>query len=196
MDNMPGLSAEDMSKRFRNMPKPPMAAGIMLNNISVAFYAFALGITAGIGTCYVILLNTMMLGALAGHFANSQLDYQFWSFILPHGILEILTILIAAGAGLRMGISLAIPGSVTRMDSLRSGAREAVLLVLGTIPMFIVAGIIETVITPSYLSGDIKIALGLVVGATTIVYLLLCGRRYTPKDLAGKQSSWSSSDAI
>ena len=174
-DGEPGLSAEDMAERFRKMPRPPLAACVMANNISVAFSAFALGITAGVGTCYVLLFNAMMVGGFAAHFANHGLSYAFWSFIAPHGVLEIMAVLIAAAAGLRLGISLAVPGRVTRLASLRIGAREAVLLVLGTIPMFIVAGTIEGFVTPSHLPGAPKIALGLATGGTALACLLLLG---------------------
>jgi uncharacterized membrane protein SpoIIM required for sporulation len=175
-DSEPGVTAEDISERFRQLPRPPLAAAVMANNVSVAFNAFALGITAGIGTCYVLLVNAMMLGGIAGHFANHGLSYPFWCFVTPHGVLEIMAIMIAAGAGLRMGLSLAIPGRLTRKASLRRGAAEAVLLVLGTIPMFIVAGAIEGFITPSHLPGGLKIVGGLVVGAAALAYLLLAGR--------------------
>jgi uncharacterized membrane protein SpoIIM required for sporulation len=154
-----------------------MATGIMGNNISVAFLAFALGITAGLGTCYVLFVNAMMLGGFFGHFDNHHLAYMCWSFIAPHGVLEILAILIAAAAGLRLGLALAIPGDMTRGASLRAGAREAVLLVLGTIPMFLVAGSIEAFITPTELPGAAKILLGLTAGAAAMAYLLLAGRQ-------------------
>jgi uncharacterized membrane protein SpoIIM required for sporulation len=175
-DGRGDLSPADISERFRRIPQPPMAAGIMANNISVAIRAFAYGITAGVGTCWILFFNAMMLGGFAAHFANHGLSYPFWSFILPHGVLEIMAILIAAAAGLRLGISLAVPGSVARGASLRAGAVDAVLLVLGTIPMFVVAGIIEGFITPSHLSGEIKITLGVSVGAVTLAYLLFAGQ--------------------
>jgi uncharacterized membrane protein SpoIIM required for sporulation len=172
-----GVTAEDVSERFRRMPKPPMATAIMGNNISVAFHAFALGITAGVGTCYVLFMNAMMLGAFFGHFDNHALTYACWSYIAPHGILEIMAVLISGAAGLRLGLSLAVPGRLTRGASLRVGAREAVLLVLGTIPMFVLAGAIEGFVTPSFLPGAAKIALGLLVGAAALTYLLLVGRQ-------------------
>lgn len=174
-DGQPGVTEEDISERFRKSPRPPLAAGVMANNISVAFKAFALGITAGVGTCYVILLNGMILGAFAAHFANHGLGYPLLCFILPHGFLEILAILIAAAAGLRLGISLAIPGAVTRKASLRVGAKEAVLMVLGTIPMFAVAGMVEGFVTPAHLPGAVKIAVGLVTGGAAVAYLLFVG---------------------
>lgn len=175
-DGQPGLSAEDMSERFREIPNPPLAAGVMANNISVAFKAFAFGITAGVGTCYVLLMNGMILGGFIGHFANHNLQYALWSFIAPHGVLEIFAILVSGAAGFRLGFSLALPGKVTRKASLRAGARDAVLLVLGTIPMFLVAGFIEGFITPSYVEGWLKITLGLLVWALAMAWLLLVGR--------------------
>jgi uncharacterized membrane protein SpoIIM required for sporulation len=182
-ENESGLSSKDISERFRRIPKPPMAAGIMANNISVAFNAFALGITAGIGTCYIIIFNAMMLGGFAAHFSNHGLTYEFWSFIIPHGMLEIFAILVAAAAGLKLGLSLVIPGQLKRSISLRRGARDSVLLLIGTIPMFVVAGLIESIITPSYIPGKIKIALGVTLAILTISYLMLGGQK--PMDRSG-----------
>ena len=170
------VTAEDISERYRRAPKTFMAGMITTNNIQVSFFAFALGALAGVGTCWVLLTNGMMLGGFVGHFANHELTYEVCSFLIPHGALEIFAILVAAAAGLRMGLSLAVPGSQTRLASLRAGAREAVLLVLGTIPMFIVAGCIESFVTPSYLSGGTKISIGLLVLATAMAYLLGSGR--------------------
>jgi len=172
----PEVTAEDVGERYRRMAKPPMAGGITANNISVAFNAFALGITAGVGTAYVILLNAMMLGGFFGHFANHHLSYACYCFLVPHGALEIFAILVSAAAGLRLGISLGIPGRLTRTASLRAGAREAVWLVLGTIPMFVVAGAIEAFVTPTHLPGAAKIVIGLAALAATLCYLLLAGR--------------------
>jgi uncharacterized membrane protein SpoIIM required for sporulation len=124
----------------------------------------------------VLLFNALMIGGLAGHFANHGLSYPFWSFILPHGVLEILSILIAGAAGLRLGLSLAMPGRLSRGASLRAGAREALLLVLGTIPMFIVAALIESFVTPTYAPAGLKLAVGLLAGATAAAYLALVGR--------------------
>lgn len=175
-DDDSGVTSKDISERFRRIAKPPMAAGIMANNISVAFNAFALGITAGIGTCYVVIFNSMMLGGFAAHFSNHGLIFDFCSFIVPHGGLEIFAILVSAAAGLRLGLSLAIPGHLKRSASLRTGAIEAVLLVLGTIPMFIVAGFIEGFITPSYSHGVVKIMLGVIITLLTVAYLILAGQ--------------------
>lgn len=184
-DKEPGVSSEDISERFRRIPEPPMATGIMANNIRVAFYAFALGITGGVGTCYVVVFNSMMLGGFAAHFSNHGLAYDFWSFITPHGVLEIFAILVSAAAGLRLGLSLAMPGRLERSASLRVGARDAVLLVLGTIPMFIIAGLVEGFVTPSYIPGIVKIVFGMALGFLTITYLATAGRDSTSERPSG-----------
>lgn len=170
------VTAEDVSERFRQMPNAPMAAGIITNNISVALTAYALGVTASLGTILVLMYNSLMLGGFIGHFANHGLSYELWCYIAPHGILEIFAILVSAAAGMRMGLSFFIPGHLTRFASLRKGAKEAVLLVLGTIPMFILAGIIEGFITPSYLPGPAKIIIGAAAFVSVFLYLLLGGR--------------------
>jgi len=172
-----GVTSEDISERFREIPHPPMATGIITNNISVAILVFALGVTAGVGTCYVLLLNAMMLGGFAAHFVNHDLGYPLLAFIAPHGTLEIFAILVSAAAGLRLGYSLAVPGRMKRSAALRLGARDAVLLMLGTVPMFIIAGFIEGFVTPSYMPGALKIVLGVTVAMAVIAYLLLAGRR-------------------
>lgn len=170
------VTEEDISERFRQMERPPMAAGIITNNISVALNAFALGVFAGIGTCYLLLYNSMMLGGFIGHFCNHNLGYELLSYLGGHGFLEIFAILVASAAGIRLGLSLALPGNLTRTSSLRKGAIDALLLVLGTIPMFIVAGLIEGFITPSYLPGVYKIILGISVLVLIIAYLFFVNR--------------------
>jgi len=175
-DEETDVSAGDVSERYRRTHGGLMASSITTNNIQVAFLAFALGITAGIGTAYVLFSNSMMLGAFVAHFQNHGFGYETASFLTPHGALEFFAILVAAAAGMRLGLSLAIPGRVTRKTSLKIGARDAVLLVLGTIPMFIVAGLIESFITPSYMPGGGKIVVGLAALGTTLAYLLFVGR--------------------
>jgi len=180
----PEVSQEDIGERYRMARGDIMATYITLNNIQVAFFCFALGITAGIGTCWVLLMNSMMLGGFFAHFANHNLLFPCFSFLVPHGALELFAIVVAATAGLRMGLSLAMPGSFSRGVALRKGAKEAVLLVLGTIPMFIVAGLIESFITPSYLSGEYKIIIGISTLGIFLMYLFLFGLWNKPETVA------------
>jgi len=137
--------------------KPVFAAGLMANNIRVAILAFAVGTLAGFPTLLLLFYNGMPLGGLAmqQHFAGR--DVLFWSLILPHGIVEITAILIAGGAGMLIGRSIIAPGELARRDALKLAGNDAVRLLLGTIPLFIAAGFIESFVTPTALPKELKL---------------------------------------
>lgn len=121
---------------------------LMTNNIQVALLCFALGISAGIGTFVVLARNALMLGAALGLGAAHGKLLLMAAIVAPHGVVEISAVVIAGAAGLRLGYALINPGDLLRKDALVSAAREAGQLALGTIPMFIFAGLVEGLISP------------------------------------------------
>ena len=129
--------------------KPQTSSAIMTNNMSVAFVTFALGISAGLGTIYMLFFNGIMLGVIGAACWFSDMSLPLWSFVAPHGVLELPAIFIAGGAGLRLAQALLFPGGRSRRDSLALGGTEAVKLLLGVIPMLFVAGILEAFFSPS-----------------------------------------------
>jgi uncharacterized membrane protein SpoIIM required for sporulation len=144
---------------------------ILVNNVQVAFLAFASGIGLGIGTIYLVAQNATLLGVLAGAFAAAGKSGPFWTLILPHGLLEITAICIAAGAGFRMGWSLVEPGDRPRTRALAEEARDAVMVVLGVIPAFVLAAIIEGFVTGSSLPNQLELAIGAAVASGYVVLL-------------------------
>ena len=90
--------------------RPLASSFIMTNNISVCFLAFSLGMTFGLGTIYIMAFNGLMLGALASLCHINGLDSAFWSFVLPHGVIELTAIFISGGAGLLLATALMFPG--------------------------------------------------------------------------------------
>ena len=145
---------------------------IFQNNVQVAFLAFALGITFGIGTIYVIASNAIFIGLLAGGFQAAGEGWRFWSLVLPHGFLELIAICIAGGAGLRMGWALIEPGDRPRGTALGEEARDAVLVILGVIPAFLVAALIEGFVTGRTGAPAVEVALGAVVAVAYMALLL------------------------
>lgn len=121
---------------------------LMTNNIQVALMCFAFGISAGVGTFYVLSKNALMLGAALGLGAFHGKLLLMAAIVAPHGMVEISAVVIAGAAGLRLGYSLIGPGDLLRRDALVIAAREAGTLALGTIPMFIFAGLVEGLISP------------------------------------------------
>lgn len=155
---------------------PVMSAEILTNNIQVAFLAFAGGVTFGLVTVYVLIFNGIIVGALAALFFTYGKSYDFWAYIVPHGIIELTAIFIAGGAGLLMGFKLWVPGSRTRAYQLKTNAYRSVLLLIGTLPLFIIAGIIEGYITPSALPLEAKYAFAALTVIGLLVYIVLGSR--------------------
>jgi uncharacterized membrane protein SpoIIM required for sporulation len=156
--------------------KPLASSGIMTNNLSVAFSMFALGITGGLGTIWMLAVNGLLLGVLGAATARAGMALQLWSFVAPHGALELPAIFIAGGAGLEIAKGLLFPGLLSRRDSLERAGGRATRLILGTIPLLIVAGVIEGFFSPSAAPAAMKFGLGAVLFAALMTYLLLTGR--------------------
>jgi uncharacterized membrane protein SpoIIM required for sporulation len=156
--------------------KPLASSGIMTNNLSVAFSTFALGITAGLGTIWMLAMNGLLLGVIGAATARAGMALQLWSFVAPHGVLELPAIFIAGGAGLEIARGLLFPGLLPRRDSLADAGARAARLLLGTIPMLVVAGLIEGFFSPSSAPVAMKFALAGVLFAALLTYLFLLGR--------------------
>jgi uncharacterized membrane protein SpoIIM required for sporulation len=148
----------------------------MSNNVRVTFAAFAGGILAGVGTVVALVMNGIMLGAVAGIFANYSANLHLWAFILPHGVIELTAICIGGGAGLWLGSAFVLPGRITRREALVVRGREAVSLIGGVAVMLVVAGMIEGFISPSELPNPVKFALAALFALLLVAYLGLAGR--------------------
>jgi uncharacterized membrane protein SpoIIM required for sporulation len=136
--------------------KPMAASGIMTNNIIVGFTMFAAGITAGIGTLWMLITNGLLMGVVAVATARAGMALQLWDFVAPHGVLELPAIFIAAGAGLEIARGLLFPGMMSRKQSLARAGNRGAKLLLGTIPLLIVAGVIEAFISPVKIATPLK----------------------------------------
>lgn len=158
---------------------PAASSGIMTNNLSVAFAAFGLGITAGLGTIYLLLFNGLLVGAIGAACGAAGMSWQFWSFVAPHGVLELPAICIAGGAGLRLAQGLLFPGPGPRAAALARAGTEAVYLLLGTIPLLVVAGLIEGFISARAWPLGVKFGLATVLAAALAAWL--AGLLATPR---------------
>ena len=150
-----------------------MSASIMTNNIKVAIFAFAGGITFGLVTVYLLVYNGIIIGALAALFWHHEKSYYFWAYIVPHGMIELTAIFIAGGAGLLMGYKLFVPGQYTRGYQLKHHAKRSVQLLLGTIPLFVIAGVIEGFITPAAISLEAKYIVAFLTVFGLILYVII-----------------------
>ncbi len=150
----------------------PMASSyIMTNNLTVSFVTFASGIVFGVGTFFYLYINGMMLGVIGAACHQYGMSVALWSFVAPHGSLELPAILIAGGAGFRLGHAMLFPGSLRWKDSIAQGGIEATRLVAGTIPMLVVAGILEGFFSPSHAPVWLKFTVGGVLFTLLLTWL-------------------------
>ena len=158
--------------------RPGMATLIFTNNIQVSFLAFAGGVLFGLGTAYVLVSNGLLLGGVLGAAQFYGVAPLVWSFISPHGYLELTCIVIAGAAGLMLGDALLRPGLLLRREALARASRRAVELVVGAAPVLVVAGLIEGFISPSDLLIPVKLVFGPLAGLGLCALLLTMGRRH------------------
>ena len=157
------------------------ASFVMTNNIRVAFFAFAGGILFMIGTVYILVVNGIYIGAVAGLCHINAVALPLWAFVSPHGYIELTTIFIAGGAGLKLGYSLIAPSLFTRKRALTDAARTAIQLLGGCVALLVIAGVIEGFVSPSNLSPAFKIGFGAVTGILLFAYLFgMKSRNTTP----------------
>jgi uncharacterized membrane protein SpoIIM required for sporulation len=156
--------------------KPLASSAIMTNNMSVAFVTFAAGITGGIGTLYYLALNGFMLGVVGAACAAGGLSLGLWSFVAPHGVLELPAIFIAGGAGLRLAQGMLFPGVWPRRHAITVAGRDAVVLILGCVPVLVIAGVIEAFVSPTDLPVAQKFIVAIAVLTLFAYYLLAPGR--------------------
>src|SRR5918997_575111 len=154
-------------------------AMIMANNIQVMFNAFALGAVFGLGTLYVMAYNGILIGAVLALTYRAGFGHELVAFMAGHGVIELTCIFIAGGAGLLVGNALLAPGDLSRFDALRLRGREAVHLIVGCVPLLVVAGTIEGFISPAPISPFFKYSIAIITGIALYSYLLLSGRETT-----------------
>ncbi|HEV7734904.1 MAG TPA: stage II sporulation protein M [Candidatus Binatia bacterium] len=148
-----------------------MSSALVSNNVQVAFTAFAAGITAGLGTALVMILNGLHLGSVLAAFHNRGALDVIALFVLPHGILELTAIVISGGAGLWMGSALLLPGRYTRRAALARRAPEAVALIGGVIVLLMMAALIEGYVSPAALPDALKIGVSALSAVVLGVWL-------------------------
>jgi uncharacterized membrane protein SpoIIM required for sporulation len=158
-------------------PSPGLSTFFLVHNFRVAVTAFALGITV-LGTGYILVVNGANVGALAGTAHAVGEGWPFWALILPHGLIELAAICIAAGAGLRIGWALVEPGDRRRVEALQVEARESLLVIIGVFPAFAIAALIEGLLTDVTGVPALEVAVGVVVAVAYVLWLV--GRRSEP----------------
>jgi uncharacterized membrane protein SpoIIM required for sporulation len=159
-DPMAIYKSEDSSSMFLQ---------ITVHNIQVALSAFAMGITLGVGTGYALFFNGLMLGAFQYFFYQQHVLAASVLTIWIHGTLEISSIVLAGGAGFVMARGILFPGTFSRAESFRLAARDGGKLALGLVPIFVMAGFLESFVTRH---TEMPVAASLAIIGTSAAFII------------------------
>jgi uncharacterized membrane protein SpoIIM required for sporulation len=141
---------------------------IALHNVKLAFIMFIAGFLLGIGTVWFLFENGVMVGAFQYFFFARGLGWKSVLVIWIHGTLEISAFIVAGAAGLVLGNSILFPGTHKRLHSLRRGAKDGLKLMVGLVPIFIVAASLEGFVT-RYSGMPVWLSLFILLGSLTFL---------------------------
>lgn len=167
----------DFEQYYSSQPAQNFAGQVFLNNVRVAVLAFAAGILLGVVTIFVLAFNGANVGVAGGLFTHVGEWERFWGLILPHGLLEISAVIVAGGAGLRLGWSVIAPGDMSRWDAVAQQGRDVGNVVIGLVVAFAVAGLIEGFVTGRPWPTSLRVGIGVVAFVAFWGWTLVHGRR-------------------
>lgn len=152
------------------------AASLFSHNARIGILAFATGFVAGLPTLLLLFYNGLVLGAFAALYHARGLSVDLWAWLLPHGVTELLAVVLCGAAGFLLAQALVFPGARTRMDALRDRGRAAAVIVIGAVLMLFIAGGIEGVFRQTVTSVPIRYAVAGSTAAWWIYYFGFVGR--------------------
>lgn len=173
------IKANQMWTDSLNQEAPAGAAWIMTNNIGVGFKTFAMSILPVLGTFAALLPSALQFGAINALIVKYGMKLKLLSFVAGHGVLEFTAIFIAGGAGLIIGLALIAPGERSRREALVERGLTAIKLLAGSIPLLVIAGIIEAFVSPTPIHPGYKFAVSATTAVALAAYLLKPDRRET-----------------
>jgi len=179
------ISQSEFRDYYSSEAAQDFAGKVTVNNIQVSFLAFAMGLVPVLGPVFVLANNGLNVGVMAAVMHHAGEGPQFWGLIVPHGLLEISSIIIAGAAGLRISWAIVAPGDRTRGEALSEEGLRSVVIVLGLVMCFITAGFIEGFVTPSGMPTALRIGVGVSVFVAFWTWVVLLGQRAERRGLSG-----------
>ncbi|KJY20131.1 MULTISPECIES: stage II sporulation protein M [Streptomyces] len=170
---------------YSSHPAASFAAKVWTNNAQAAAVCLVLGAFLGLPVLWILFLNMANLGVGLGLMASAGRLDVFLGLILPHGLLELTAVFVAAGTGLRLGWTVVDPGPRTRRAALAEQGRAALGMAIGLAVVLFVSGLIEGFVTPSGLPTWARISIGVAAEAAFLAYVFVLGRRASHAGEAG-----------
>ena len=178
------LVNHDFSHYYSEYGGADFATRVWTNNVWVAATCIALGVL-GFPIIWLLWNNVLNVGVQGGIMVAYGHGGEFFGLILPHGILELTAVFVAAGCGLRLFWSWVEPGARTRADAMAHEGRSIVVVAIGLIGVLLVSGAIEAFVTPSPLPTWARIGIGVLAEIAFLAYVFVLGRRAVAEGFTG-----------
>jgi uncharacterized membrane protein SpoIIM required for sporulation len=156
------------------------ASFLFQHNVRVSLLVASLGFLAGVPTFVLLFFNGLVLGAFGALFASRGLGWDFWGWVLPHGVTELLAVALAGAAGFAIAEGLLFPGRRTRRDALARRGREAGTVLVGVVLMLFLAGLLEGFFRQLVTVPVARWSVALFTAAGWFLYLGFAGRSRSP----------------
>ncbi|MDT7572890.1 MAG: hypothetical protein QOE05_3064 [Actinomycetota bacterium] len=171
------LVEHDFKDYYSSAPAQDFTSRVFTNNVYVAAQAILFGVLLGLPVLFVLYQNALNVGVAGGLMAANGRLGEFFGLILPHGILELTAVFVAAGLGLKLGWTVIDPGGRARAAALAEEGRALIVGCLGLAVMLLTSGFIEGFVTPSGLPTWMRIGTGVVAEVLFLVWVFVYGRR-------------------
>ncbi|CAL9528868.1 stage II sporulation protein M [Streptomyces sp. enrichment culture] len=162
---------------YSSNPATSFAAQVWTNNAWAAALCLILGVFLGLPVLWILFQNMLNLGAGFGLMSSAGRLDTFLGLVLPHGLLELTAVFVAAGTGLRLGWTVIDPGPRTRRTALAEEGRAALAMAIGLALVLFVSGAVEGFVTPSGLPTWARITIGVVAELAFLAYVYVLGGR-------------------
>lgn len=162
---------------YSSHPAASFAAQVWTNNAQAAAMCLVLGAFFCFPVIWVLFQNMLNLGVGIGLMSSADRLDTFLGLILPHGLLELTAVFVAAGTGLRLGWTLIDPGPRSRRTALAEEGRAALGMAIGLALILFVSGAIEGFVTPSGLPTWARIGIGIAAELAFLLYVYVLGGR-------------------
>ncbi|MEV0963306.1 MULTISPECIES: stage II sporulation protein M [unclassified Streptomyces] len=162
---------------YSSHPAASFAAQVWTNNAQAAALCLVLGAFLCVPVIWILFLNMANLGIGIGLMSSAGRLDTFLGLVLPHGLLELTAVFVAAGTGLRLGWTVIDPGPTTRRAALAQQGRAAIGMAVGLALVLFVSGAIEGFVTPSGLPTWARITIGVVAELAFLAYVYVLGGR-------------------
>ncbi|MFD5790176.1 stage II sporulation protein M [Streptomyces sp. NPDC127037] len=170
---------------YSSHPATSFAAQVWTNNAQAAAMCLVLGAFLCVPVIWVLFLNVVNLAVGIGLMSSAGRLDVFLGLVLPHGLLELSAVFVAAGTGLRLGWTVIDPGPQTRRAALAQRGRAALGMAIGLALVLFVSGVIEAFVTPSGLPTWARISLGTAAELLFLAYVYVLGGRAVRAGNAG-----------